>query len=209
MAREAVLDRTRRALAAHAARALPIAGRRESAVLLLLYPHAGDDCVVFQVRTELVAHHRGEISLPGGSRDPGDPSLVHTALRETDEEIGVAPDAVEVLGRLDDTVTRASNYRITPFVGAVVADAGAVATARATREVTELLYVPVEHLLAPDSRAWKVVDGDGVPVPTPAFRFEEHLIWGATARIVTQFVELLGGAPFPAEAGGGAGAAWR
>jgi 8-oxo-dGTP pyrophosphatase MutT (NUDIX family) len=197
MNREPVLDLTRRALAAHTPQALPLAGRRESAVLLLLYPHAGDDCVVFQVRTHLVAHHRGEISLPGGARDRTDASLEHTALREAHEEIGIAPDTVEVLGRLDDTATRASNYRVTPFVGALVPGADAVATARATREVTELLYVPVAHLLGAESRAWRVVDDGGVPTPTPAFAFGEHLIWGATARIVTQFVGLLGGAPFP------------
>ncbi len=197
MTQHHVLDGTRRALADHGPRALPLDGRREAAVMLLLYPHEDHDCVVFQLRTHHVAHHRGEISLPGGSRDPEDASLRHTALRETYEEIGVPPEAVEVLGRLDDTVTRGSNYRITPFVGVVDSTAGAVASARAVREVTSLIYVPVAHLLAAESRAWKVVDQDGVPSATPAFRFDEHLIWGATARIVTQFVSLLGGEPFP------------
>lgn len=188
-------ERVRRALAGHAPRAIPLAGRRESAVMLLLYPHAGEDCLVFQVRTQLVRHHRGEISLPGGGRDPGDRTLADTALRETHEEIGIPAEHVEVLGRLDDAETRASNYRITPFVGALRGEADIAASAHAPREVRELLYVPLAHLLDAASRTWKVVDGDGEPVATAAFQHGKHVIWGATARIITGFVELLEGAP--------------
>ncbi|MDA0364974.1 MAG: CoA pyrophosphatase [Chloroflexi bacterium] len=184
-------DRVRRALTGYAPRTLPLAGRRESAVMLLLYPHDGEDCLVFQVRTQHVAHHRGEISLPGGGRDPEDHSLAETALRETHEEIGIPAELVEVLGQLDDTDTRASNYRITPFVGALRVDADVAASAYAPREVHQLLYVPVAHLLSPASRTWKVVEADGAPVATAAFQHDEHLIWGATARIITSFVELM------------------
>ena len=184
-------ERVRRALTGYAPRALPLAGRRASAVMLLLYPHAGDDCIVFQLRTQHVAHHRGEISLPGGGRDPADRTLAQTALRETHEEIGIPAELVEVFGQLDDTDTRASNYRITPFVGALRADAGVAASAYAPREVHELLYVPVAHLLSPASRTWKVVESEGAPVATAAFQHGAHVIWGATARIVTSFVDLL------------------
>lgn len=184
-------DRVLRALQDHTPRSLPLASRRESAVMLLLYPHAGEDCLLFQLRTHHVAHHRGEISLPGGGRDPGDRTLADTALRETHEEIGIAAAHVELLGRLDDAETRASNYRITPFVGALRADADVTASAHAPREVRQLLYVPLAHLLSPASRTWKVVDSDGAPVATAAFQYDEHVIWGATARIITSFVELL------------------
>jgi 8-oxo-dGTP pyrophosphatase MutT (NUDIX family) len=187
-------ERIRRALNGYEAQALPLAGRRESAVMLLIYPHGGEDCVVFQLRTDHVRHHRGEISLPGGGRDPGDPTLADTALREMHEEIGISAEHVELFGRLDDTDTRASNYRITPFVGALRAHVEVTASAHARREVREVLFVPVAHLLSPASRTWKVVDGDGSPVATPAFQHDEHVIWGATARIVTRFVELVEGA---------------
>jgi 8-oxo-dGTP pyrophosphatase MutT (NUDIX family) len=187
-----VRERVRAALAAYRPGELPLGGRRASAVMLLLYDHDGVECVPFQVRTHNVRHHRGEISLPGGAADASDASLLHTALRETHEEIGIAAEQVEVLGRLDDVETRGSGYRITPFVGAVLLGGEARAFARAQREVREVLYVPLGHLLSPDARAWKVVDEDGVPTPTEAFRYGEHVIWGATARILTRFVALAG-----------------
>ncbi|MBM3140979.1 MAG: CoA pyrophosphatase [Chloroflexi bacterium] len=190
-----MLEAARLALASHRPQALPLGDRRESAVMLLLYPREGATYVLFQVRTHRVAHHRGEISLPGGARDPHDPSLEATALRETHEEVGIAPEHVEVLGRLDDTMTRSSPYRITPFVGALRDGAPRDAGVRAARELSEVLYVPLDHLLSVESRAWKVVEDGGLPSATPAYLHGAHLIWGATARIVTQFVSLLGGAP--------------
>jgi 8-oxo-dGTP pyrophosphatase MutT (NUDIX family) len=195
-----MLDEIRSVFTAHLPQELPLEGRRESAVLLLLYPLADAHCVVFQLRTYQVAHHRGEISLPGGARDPGDATLADTALRETHEEIAVPPESIEIFGRLDDIYTRSSNYRVTPFVGALREGAAATASAYAVREVSELLWVPLGHLLSEESRAWKVVDEDGVPTATAAFQHGEHLIWGATARIVTQFVDLLSVAPARARA---------
>ena len=187
---EDLRERVRLALAGTSARETPLEGRRASAVMLLLHRQSdGDEHVLFQLRTHLVAHHKGEISLPGGARDPEDESLLHTALRETHEEIGIPPDAVEVLGALDDDETFVSNYRITPYVGAVAPGVDPAATA--PREVRELLTVPLPHLLSEDARAWKVVDQQGRAAATPAYRHGEHLIWGATARIVTSFLGRL------------------
>jgi 8-oxo-dGTP pyrophosphatase MutT (NUDIX family) len=166
----------------------PLGDLRPSAVMLLLHGPAGDERVVFQVRTTTVRHHKGEISLPGGRRDETDASFLHTALRETHEEVGIPPDAVQVLGALDDVETFGSRHLIRPYVGLVAE--GVEPSITALREVQELLHVPLAHLLSPQARVWKVVDRDGRPEPTPAFDYEGHLIWGATARVVTQFVDL-------------------
>ena len=112
-------DRARDVMRSFTAQPMALEGRRDAAVLLLLHLSGGAEHVLLQVRTTTVEHHRGEISFPGGRRDRRDVTLLDTALRETHEEIGVPPGMVEVFGTLDDTETRASNYRVRPYVGAV------------------------------------------------------------------------------------------
>ena len=91
------------------------------------------------------------------------------------------PEAdVEVLGQLDDTVTATSNYLVRPYVGALRPGLREFTTA--PREVSELLRVPLEHLLSPAGARWHVVERDGCPTPTPAYRYGDYVIWGATAR---------------------------
>ncbi len=186
-------DHVRDAVRLHTARPMPLDGRRDAAVLLLLHAIDGVEHVLLQVRTSTVEHHRGEISFPGGRRDRVDDTLLDTALRETHEEIGVPPEMVEVFGALDDTDTRASNYRVRPYVGAVTP--GFDAFLHAEREVSALLRVPLPHLLDPVNHVWKPVEQDGVTVASPAYQFGEHVIWGATARVLAQFLGLITGAP--------------
>ncbi len=183
-------DRARQALASFQPREQPLADRRAAGVLVLLHRLAGEDHVVFQQRTQRVRHHKGEISFPGGGRDPEDVDLLETALRETHEEIGVPREFVEIYGQLDDMETYGSNYLVRPFVGAVPTDADVTFVA-AEREVRELLHVPVQHLLSEAARTWKVAERDGVMETTPAYAFEGHVIWGATARMLGQFLELV------------------
>lgn len=161
---------------------------KPSAVMLLLVGEPGSEHVVFQVRTDTVRHHKGEISLPGGRRDETDTSFLHTALRETEEEVGVPADAIEVLGALDDVETVGSRHLIRPYVGAL--NGGITPRITAAREVRALLHVPLGHLRNEDARAWKAVEGDAGPTAMPAFAYEGHLIWGATYRIVDQFLAL-------------------
>ena len=186
-------DLTRKLLAARVHRVeAPEAAGRPSAVLLLLYEQGGEEHVLFQVRTSHVHAHKGEISLPGGARDPEDETLLATALRETHEEIGVRPEDVEVLGGLDELTTR-SGYTITPYVGAIVAP-GPYPFALAHREVAELLTVPVSHLTDTTNHEWSVRELDGVRAAERAFLYEGHRIWGATARIVGGYLDLLASA---------------
>ena len=158
-----------------------------AAVMVLLYERDGEEHLLFQVRTHHVEHHKGEISLPGGTQDPEDDTLLVTALRETEEEIGVSTDHIEIYGRLDDTPTR-SNFVMSPFVGAITAP-GPYPFEFAEIEVAELLEVPLSRLLSGEALEWTE------PRPgmrMPAFRHGEHLIFGATARVIDSLVRIIG-----------------
>ena len=168
-----------------------------AAVMLLLYERAGQEHLLFQVRSQHVEYHKGEISLPGGARDPEDASLQATALREVHEEIGVAPEHVEVFGRIDDFTTR-TRFVMAPYVGAITAPAPYPFRA-ARREVELLLEVPVAHLLSPLA-VEETIDATGRR--GRSYRYGEHLIFGATARVVEAFLALLGPA-LAAEAAAG------
>lgn len=162
-------------------------GVAAAAVLLLLYEHRGRPHVVFQKRTDRVLHHKGQISFPGGASDPGDLDLVTTALRETHEEIGALPADVEVLGRLDDMVT-ISKFRVTPFVGWL--SRYPYDWRFSDDEVAYLLEVPVDHLRHPETFVPDHRLIGGREVVLPSYRFGEDLIWGATARMLTNFLDI-------------------
>lgn len=163
----------------------PDGGHVPAAVLLLLYERDGEEHLLFQVRSQQVEHHKGEISLPGGARDPEDDSLLMTALRETEEEIGVHRSHVEVLGRLDDVVTR-TNFAMSPFVGAITEPAP-YPFQIASIEMEMLLEVPIPYLQS--GVGWEFMT---TPIgQMRAYRYDEHLIFGATARVITQFLDLI------------------
>lgn len=181
-------DALRHALAGYQPAVMDVRpGHYPAAVLVLVYEHEGRHHVVFQKRTYMVKDHKGQISFPGGGADEGDPDLVFTALRETHEEIGVDPADVEVLGRLDDMVT-VSNFRVTPYVGWLARYPYRWRFSH--EEVAYLLEVPVDHLLHPDTLIpdRRVINGREVVLPS--YQFEDELIWGATARMLTNFLDV-------------------
>jgi 8-oxo-dGTP pyrophosphatase MutT (NUDIX family) len=185
------VELARRALATYSPRTLDDdVARRTAAVMLLLHPLEGGAEILFQVRTNRVRFHKGEISLPGGAIDREDASPRHAALRETHEEIGVHPAHIEVLGGLDQIATRSSNYLITPFVGVITGETP-YPFAIANREVAELLTVPVASLLDERAVRWGVVDLDGERSAEREYHYGEHRIWGATARILGSYFDLL------------------
>ncbi len=161
-----------------------------AAVLLLLYERDGIEHLLFQVRTHHVEHHKGEISFPGGAQDPEDGTLEVTCLRETEEEIGVAASDVELFGRLDDVPTR-SAFAMTPFVGAITRP-GPYPFRFAEIEVAELLEVPLDWLRSDEAFEWTALPGG---VAMPAYRYGEHQIFGATARVVANFLRMIEDAP--------------
>jgi len=155
-----------------------------AAVLLALCgPNSDDYCIPFTVRTFLVEHHKGEISFPGGVWEGEDESLEATALRESYEEVGIEPAGVRILGRLDDLVTRA-RIAVTPVVAHIPSPCPFVPS---PQEVAEVLSVPLAHLLNPPHQ---VPDPRYPGRPLPCYQFGSHLIYGATARVLAQFLDL-------------------
>ncbi|MGI8925297.1 MAG: NUDIX hydrolase [Tepidiformaceae bacterium] len=180
-------ERLRAALAEYQPQVIELGGHMAAAVLVLLYDHGGSSHVVFQKRTDLVQDHKGQISFPGGGMDPGDTDLLFTALRETQEEIGVEPVHVDVLGRLDDHVT-VSNFRVTPFVAWLAHYP--YEWRFSDEEVAYLLEVPLPHLLDPATLIPDRRFIDGREYVLPSYQFGEDLIWGATARMLTNFLDV-------------------
>src|SRR4051812_47650322 len=121
---------------------------RKAAVLILFYPRGGEDYVVFTRRTDTVEHHKGQISLPGGSQDATDPDMVYTALRETQEELGVEPEHIEVIASLRDVYVPVSGFVITPVVARLKKDIlrGEIIFRPNEDEVAELIEVPLDAL---------------------------------------------------------------
>jgi 8-oxo-dGTP pyrophosphatase MutT (NUDIX family) len=176
-------------LQTHARRELSVPGRRLAAVLVPLYCHNGDYGMIFTKRSQTVYYHRGQISFPGGGHEAHDPSLQHTALRESAEEIGLQPTDVQVLGQLDDLLTTNSNYLVRPFVGAIPYPYPFQIDHRETASIIE---VPLSFLRQHNPTIEEAREYEGRTVRSFFFAYEEHLIWGATAKILKQFLDLLG-----------------
>jgi 8-oxo-dGTP pyrophosphatase MutT (NUDIX family) len=164
-------------------------GLPRAAVLLPLYDTGGEPHVLFTVRSELVEHHKGQISFPGGAYDEGDADLAETARRETFEEIGVAQDHVEIIGQLDEMIT-VSNFLVRPFVGRITVP-GPYPFAHSEIEVAEILEVPLAHLRDEANLVADVREYQGREIMAYSYVFGRHLIWGATARILKQFLDLV------------------
>lgn len=166
-------------LAPEEALGLSVRGATEAAVLVPIYLDQGELHAVFTKRREDLRRHAGEISFPGGRRDPEDADLMATALREADEEVGLSPSAVEVSGALQPTPTIATGYAVYPFVGLI--EAG-MAWNLSPREVAEVIELPLSALRAGYGRRRLV--RRGLPIRTDTYLVDDHLIWGATARIL-------------------------
>jgi 8-oxo-dGTP pyrophosphatase MutT (NUDIX family) len=174
-------------LAPEQATALDVHGSTEAAVLVPVFVRDGALHVVFTKRREDLRRHAGEISFPGGRADPEDRDLVTTALREAHEEIGLEPARVEVVGALEPTPTVATDYAVYPFVGLI--EPGREWTL-SPREVDQVLELSVPDLRAGYGRTRLV--RRGIAFRTETYVVGDHLIWGATARILGSFLARLG-----------------
>jgi 8-oxo-dGTP pyrophosphatase MutT (NUDIX family) len=178
----------RQALAERPKRVIKDQTRRPSAVLIPLFYEHEQFHVLFTKRTELVHHHKGEISFPGGGYHPSDLHLLQTALRESQEEIGLIPSDVEVLGELDDIITRGSPYVVSPYVGAFRPAYHFTASAF---EIAEILTMPIATLLKKDCREdHPEVAPDGIQFTAYVYSCGKYQIIGATARILHQFLDI-------------------
>lgn len=160
-----------------------------SAAVLLPITDRGGPHVLFTKKSDAVPHHKGQFSFPGGICEERDASRVETALREAWEEAGIPAEAVEVLGLLDDTATRATPFVITPVVGII---RGALDFKPDGREIERVIEVPLDRLRDPAIFRTEIWERGGEPHPVHFYQVSvEDVVWGATARILKQFLELV------------------
>ncbi len=159
-----------------------------AAVMVVLYPKDGEFCVLLNKRSQEVEHHKGEISFPGGARDPEDRDFLDTALRETEEEMGIDRGDITLLGRLDDIVTR-TDFLVAVFVGTIPYP---YAFNPSPIEIADVLEVPVSALRDPGNHRYETRLAGGGLETVVSYAHEEHLVFGATARILDQFLETVG-----------------
>ena len=184
-------DVIRRILSENPQRTIVDPSLTPAAVMLLLYPKDGEYCILLNKRTDQVEHHKGEISFPGGRKDDDDATLLDTAIRETHEEMGIRPVDVEVLGQIDDTPTN-SGYLMSTFVGTIPYP---YRFRPSQIEVAELLEIPIPTLMGPKSFRYRTWTVDGRPVEYPEYSYRGHTVWGATAKVLHRFLELLDTVP--------------
>ena len=166
-----------------------VEGSRAAAVLMPLYEANGEAFVVLIKRPETMSSHRGEIAFPGGKFEAGiDADLRATALREAHEEVGLAPDDVEIVARLDGIGTVATRFTITPFVGFLTERP--VLTPN-PGEVVRTLEVALSDLLDPDAYREEQWDTTAYNFAVHFYDLDDETVWGATARILTSFLAHL------------------
>jgi 8-oxo-dGTP pyrophosphatase MutT (NUDIX family) len=184
---EALVARTRDRLPGRRRRVVPPGPLVRAAVLVPIVDR-GEACLVFAQRTTRVGHHSGQISFPGGRIDAADPDDLHAALREAEEEVGLPPAAVEPLGQLDDTETIATQFVITPWVGVIREP---VVWQPDGEEIEKVFEVSVAALLARGCFRVESWERHGVARDVYFYDLPSLTIWGATARILKQYLDLV------------------
>jgi len=183
--RDLLNSRPRKAIEEHGA------SLRRAAVLIPLFKTASEFRILFTKRTDTVDAHKGQISFPGGKIEDEDASPLETALREADEEIGLSRKDVTVLGQMDDARTLSSSYIVHPFVGLIPYPYDFKTS---VQEVRELIEVPFQVFLSGDSAGENTpVVYEGVTYQSLAYYYRGEGIWGATARIMRNLVDLVKG----------------
>ena len=190
---DALFDSLQAHLASRPPKAVHLPGLvlRESAVLVPLLVREGALHILFTKRPTTLRHHAGQYSFPGGSRDPEDVTPLHTALRETQEELGIDVSGVRVLGALDEVPTL-TEFRIQPFVGVLPPGAQ---YRPSPDEVELILEVPLLHLMDPAIRRTETRSLRGYDYEVDFYTYGSHTIWGATGRILRNLLGLAAGLP--------------
>lgn len=160
---------------------------KPSAVLLPLFQKNFEDHLLFTVRNHQVKHHKGEICFPGGVYDKSDQDLLKTALRETEEEMGIQQKDIHVLGELEELITP-TYYRISPFVGRIPYPYSFQVN---KQEVEEVIEIPLSYFMDETRVKFDQVTFFGKEFKRPSYQWNHHLIWGATAMMVRQLVKKL------------------
>ncbi len=181
-------QRLRQVLASRKVRRVRDERRELSAVLLPICHKQGEYYLVFTKRTEQVKEHKGQISFPGGAYQEEDGTLLNTALRECAEEIGLMPDNVEILGPLDDVITQTSSYIISPFVALIPWPHEFRIN---TDEIEEIIEALISALLDKSCLREETEIINGEAATSYFYHYQGRVIWGATARILNQFLDIV------------------
>lgn len=163
----------------------PPEGQRRAAVLVPLFVREGALRVLLTRRTETVEHHRGQISFPGGAEEESDQTAFATAVRETEEELGIDPGHVRLLGALTP-LTTVTDFFVEPFVGAIPYPH---LLRPAEAEIAEVIDAPVAALLDPGALERRLLPGR--KGPTLFYHYGPHVIWGATASMLKELLDAL------------------
>ena len=181
------IDQIRTILSSRKRRVIEHPPFSHAAVLVPLFKK-GEDChVLFTRRSDQVKYHKGEVSFPGGVVDEGDLELISTALREAHEEIGLKKSDVQIIGILDDIVT-ITEFIVTPIVGLFPYPYPFKVS---EGEIAELIEVPFSFLVGEECFSEREIIRGGQKEVVYAYQYEKHIIWGATARILKQFLDLI------------------
>jgi 8-oxo-dGTP pyrophosphatase MutT (NUDIX family) len=161
---------------------------KRAAVLIPIFKKDGEYHILFTRRSDTVPHHKGQISFPGGRQDRKDQNALAAALREAHEEMGIQEKDVQILGELDDFCTATSDFCISPFVGLIPYPYPFQVN---EREIEEVIEAPLVALLDERKFRQEIHWRNGEPLEVLFFQYQDHTIWGATARILKQLLELL------------------
>lgn len=159
----------------------------KAGVLILLYPWKNRLHLVLTRRTARVDFHQKQVSFPGGRQEQGE-SFEDTAVREAQEELGIKPESIQILGKLTPLYIPPSNYCIYPIVASTPTRPDFRPFAQ---EVAEVIEVPLDHLLDPQHVKREIWNYEGAQIEVPFYSFQEHKVWGATSMVLAELVELL------------------
>jgi 8-oxo-dGTP pyrophosphatase MutT (NUDIX family) len=162
---------------------------RESSVLILLYPFKDQVHSILTLRPEYQGFHSRQISFPGGKRENEDENNEATALRETNEEVGINSNKIELIGKLSDHYVYPSNFLIHPFIGIALEKPEFVPE---KKEVEKIIEYPINQLIKPDTKQKKKISlSNGFKILAPYYAIEDQIVWGATAMILSEFEYVL------------------
>lgn len=158
-----------------------------ASVLIPIFEKDDKSHIIFTKRTDKVSHHKGQISFPGGKFDNTDKDLEFTALRETQEEIGVKPEDIKIVGKINNMVTN-TNFVVSPFVGIVPYPYNFLVN---PDEISELIIVPVKHLMDKTFFRIEKREFNGKLFDIYYYEYLNHTIWGVTGKILFDFLSLI------------------
>lgn len=183
------IDEIKKTLSAHKVTPEPPQnGTRPASVLIPFYEQPEGLSIIFTKRTDHLESHSGQISFPGGGRDPEDRDDLETALRETHEEVGIDPAHVEIWGRMKSRQTTTSGYWVSPFIGQVPYPYDFTLS---DYEVERLIIVPLAHLMDPAHFSEDHYSWSNKLFLTSQYHYGEDVIWGLTAYMLNNFLNLL------------------